>query len=197
MLYNTATPGYGSSTMIAQPIDFEVGYKELERAAAGVIDGGHREAALLWLKELGQHVEQVVGGADLAAVARWSARLDRLAANLPDGEQRDMADGYLRAMMHALDRRAAALAQQRDVKDRDAIAGGVRERVLALVAEEPRVRSGDIAERLGIVPSQASRALRELQERGEVFLAEPSSADHDKRVHRYIAASAAHAAQAA
>jgi DNA-binding MarR family transcriptional regulator len=51
-----------------------------------------------------------------------------------------------------------------------------------------------VADHLGISPSQASRALRELQQRGSVFLAEPDPVDHDKRVHRYIVARSAQAA---
>src|SRR4051812_39258338 len=100
-------------------------------------------------------------------------------------------------MLDRLDRRAAALAQQRNVAEREEIAGGVRGRALALVAGHPRIRSGEIAERLAIARSQVSRALAELQRSGEVFLAEPDVTDHDKRVHRYIAASAAHATSVA
>jgi DNA-binding MarR family transcriptional regulator len=55
----------------------------------------------------------------------------------------------------------------------------------------------EIADRLNVAPSQASRALRELQSRGQVVLAEPSSEDPDKRVHRYIAAGRAGQAHAA
>lgn len=183
--------------MIAERIDFEVPYKTFERAALAVLDGAHRAHALSWLNELSQHVDHVVEAGGLELVADWSARLDRLVTNLPDSELRDMASGYLAATLNRLDRRAAALAQQLDVQDREQIAGGVRERVLAWVAEHPRSRSSEIARQLGIAPSQASRALRELQERGQLFLAEADPGDHDRRVHRYIAASAAHAAHAA
>jgi DNA-binding MarR family transcriptional regulator len=170
--------------MLAERIDFEVPYKALERAAQAVLGDEHDDAALAWLGELGQHVDHVVERDDLQRVLDWSARLDRLAANLP-------------AMLHRLDRRAAALAQGRDVEERREAAVGVRERVYAVVAAHPRSRSGEIAERLGIAPSQASRALRELQQRGLVFLAEAGPDDHDGRVHRYIAAEAAHTAASA
>lgn len=177
--------------MLAERTDFEVPYKALERAALAVLDGKHREAANAWLEELGRHIDHVVASEDAEQVLEWSARLDRLAANLPEDP---LAPGYLTAMLHRLDRRAAALAQARDVEERRAEAGGVRDRVHAFVAGHPRCRSGEIAERLGIAPSQASRALRELQQRGQVFLAEAAPDDHDGRVHRYIAAEAAHAA---
>jgi DNA-binding MarR family transcriptional regulator len=184
--------------MSAEHVDFEVSYKELERAAVAVLDSAERDPAVSWLRELGQHVEHVIDGADLDAVARWSAWLDRLAANLPaGGAQSAPADGYLTAMRHQLDRAATTLAQRRDVEQRHEIATGVRHRVLALVAERPRIRSGEIAQALDIAPSQASRALRELQRRGQVFLAEADPSDHDQRVHRYMAASAVHAATAA
>jgi CRP-like cAMP-binding protein len=183
--------------MIAERVDFEVPYKKFERAALVVLDGSHRTQALSWLEELGLHVDQVIDGGQLVRVADWSARLDRLAANLPEGDLRDLASGYLSAMLHRLDRNAAALAQNRDVQEREEIARGVRERVLAWVTDHPRSRSGEIAQQLRIAPSQASRALRELQQRGEVFLAEANEDDHDHRVHRYVAASTAHAAHAA
>jgi ribosomal protein S25 len=150
-----------------------------------------------WLSELSQHIDQIIGAANLDGVARWSAQLDRLAANLPTSGLRDMTSGYLTAMLHQLDRSAATLAQRRDMQQRSEIANGVRDRVLALVAERPRIRSGEIAQQLQISPSQASRALRELQKRGHVFLAEAGPADHDQRVHRYAAASTVHAATAA
>jgi ribosomal protein S25 len=150
-----------------------------------------------WLGDLSQHVEHVIGEADLDDVAKWSARLDRLAANLPAGGLGEMAGGYLTAMLHQLDRRAATLAQRRDVQQRAEVANGVRDHVLALVAQRPRIRSGEVAAELQIAPSQASRALRELQQRGQVFLAAADVADHDQRVHRYMAASAVHAATAA
>ena len=184
--------------MIAEHVDFEVSYKELERAAIAVLDGAERDPAVAWLGELGQHVEHVIAAADLDDVANWSARLDRLVANLPvGGTQSAMADGYLTAMRHQLDRCAATLAQRRDVEQRHEIATDVRSRVLTLVAARPRIRSGEIAAALDIAPSQASRALRELQKRGQVFLAEADPSDHDQRVHRYMAASAVHAATAA
>ncbi|HET6506759.1 MAG TPA: helix-turn-helix domain-containing protein [Baekduia sp.] len=177
--------------MLAQRTEFEVPYKALERAALKVLDGDHRDEAVEWLAELGRHVDHVVEGDDRERVLEWAARLDRLAANLPEDP---LAPGYLTAMLHRLDRRAAALAQARDVRERGEEAVGVRDRVYAWVAAHPRSRSGEIAERLGIAPSQASRALRELQRRGQVFLAEAGPGDHDGRVHRYIAAEAAHAA---
>jgi DNA-binding MarR family transcriptional regulator len=177
--------------MIAERIDFAAPYKELERAAIAVLDGAGRDAALAWLGELGQHVEHVIAAGDLDQVAEWSARIDRLAANLPAGGQGEMAGGYLTAMLHRLDRSAATLAQQRDVVERHEIATGVRDRVLALVTRRPRIRSGEIAAELHIAPSQASRALRELQKRGDVVLAEPGPGDRDQRVHRYAAARAA------
>jgi DNA-binding transcriptional ArsR family regulator len=182
--------------MIAERIDFEVGYKELERAAASVVRGD-REAALMWLQELGEHVETVIGGGQLERVAEWSARLDRLTANLPDGALAERARGYLSHMLHQLDRSAAVLSQQRDVEERDAIAGGVRERVLEYVVARPRSRSGEIAAELGIAPSQASRALRELQERGAVFRSAPDAGEQDGRVHRYEAQAAVSASMPA
>jgi DNA-binding MarR family transcriptional regulator len=185
---------YAQRAMIADRVDFGVPYKTFERAALVVLDGAHRAQALSWLDELGQHVEEVIDGGELERVADWSARLDRLAANLPEGDLRDLASGYLAAMLHRLDRCAAALAQRHDVQEREQIAGGVRERVLTWVADHPRSRSGEIAKHVGIAPSQASRALRELQQRGVVFLAETHQADHDKRLHRYVARSTAHAA---
>ncbi len=183
--------------MIAERVDFEAPYKEFERAAIAVLNGAERETAVAWLSELGRHVDHVIGTASLDEVARWSAQLDRLAANLPASGPRDMTSGYLTAMLHQLDRSAATLAQRRDVQERSEIANGVRDRVLTLVAQRPRIRSGEIAEQLQISPSQASRALRELQKRGQVFLAEAGPADHDQRVHRYAAASTVHAATAA
>jgi hypothetical protein len=177
--------------MLAERTEFEVPYKALERAALAVLDGEHREAASAWLADLGQHIDHVVEGDDQERVLEWSARLDRLAANLPEDP---LAPGYLTAMLHRLDRRAAALAQARDVEERREEAGGVRDRVYAWVAGHPRCRSGEIAERLRIAPSQASRALRELQQRGLVYLAEAGPDDHDGRVHRYIAAAAVDAA---
>jgi len=182
--------------MIAERIDFEGSYKELEQAALGVLSGTAQEPAMAWLRELGQHVEHVIGEADLTAVARWSARVDRLVANLPADGLGEMARGYLTATLHQLDRSAATLAQRRDVEQRAEIALGVRDRVLDLVARRPRIRSGEIAEELQIATSQASRALRELQQRGQVFLAEAHASDHDQRVHRYVAASTAHATAA-
>jgi DNA-binding transcriptional ArsR family regulator len=179
--------------MLAERIDFEVPYKALERAAQAQLTGGP-DAALAWLGELGQHVDHVVAADDLERVLDWSARLDRLAANLPE---HPLAPGYLTAMLHRLDRRAAALAQGRDVEERREAAAGVRDRVHAWVAGHPRCRSGEIAERLDIAPSQASRALRELQQRGLVFLAEAGPGEHDGRVHRYVAAAAAHTAASA
>jgi DNA-binding MarR family transcriptional regulator len=175
--------------MIAERIDFEVGYKELERAAGAILHGD-RKAAIMWLDELGEHVEKVADGGRLEPVAEWSARLDRLTANLPDGEWAELARGYLLHMLHQLDRSAAMLSQQRDVEEREAIAGGVRERVLEFLVARPRSRSGEIAAELRIAPSQASRALRELQERGAVFLSARDAGDRDGRVHRYEAAAA-------
>ena len=183
--------------MIAERTDFEVPYKELERAALAVLDGQHRATAMTWLSELGQHLESVSSRDDLDAVVQWSARLDRLTNNLPESEASTLAKGYLAAILHSLDRRAAVLSQQRDVLERDREAGGVRDRVLAFVIRQPRSRSGEIAEALEIAPSQASRALRELQERGLVFLAEPNGADRDGRVHRYVAARGDRSEQAA
>jgi DNA-binding MarR family transcriptional regulator len=194
MLDNDPPQAYLGPEMLAERIEFEVPYKALERAAQAVLGDGHDDAALAWLGELGQHVDHVVDGDDLQRVLDWSARLDRLAANLP---AHPLAPGYLAAMLHRLDRRAAALAQGRDVEERREAAVGVRERVYAVVAAHPHSRSGEIAERLGIAPSQASRALRELQQRGLVFLAEAGPDDHDGRVHRYIAAQAAHTAASA
>jgi DNA-binding transcriptional ArsR family regulator len=192
MLDKVRARAYPDSEMLSERTEFEVPYKVLERVAMAVLDGAHRpEAASAWLAELGQHIDHVVEGDDVERVLEWSARLDRLAANLPEDP---LAPGYLTAMLHRLDRRAAALAQARDVQERREEAGGVRDRVYAWVAGHPRSRSGEIAERLGIAPSQASRALRELQQRGLVFLAEAGPDDHDGRVHRYIAAEAAHAA---
>jgi DNA-binding MarR family transcriptional regulator len=180
--------------MIAERTDFEVDYKRFERAALMLLDGEHRAAALAWLAELNQHVDKVIDSGALERVVDWSARLDRLAGNLPDADLSERVRGYLNAMLDRLDRSAAALSQQRDVEERKAIASGVRERVLTLIAERPRLRSGEIAETLGIARSQASRALRELQQRGLVFPAEPDPADHDTRVRRYVAAPSAQAA---
>jgi DNA-binding MarR family transcriptional regulator len=183
--------------MIAEHVDFEAPYKQLERAAVAVLEGADREAALRWLDELEEHIDRVIGDSDLDGVSNWSARLDRLAANFGDRPIAALAVGYLSAMLHRLDRSAASLAQQHDVQEREKAAVGVRERVLAFVAERPRSRSGEIADSLMIAPSQASRALRELRSRGQVVLAEPSPNDPDKRVHRYIAAGSAGQAHAA
>ena len=173
--------------MTAERIHFDVPYKTFERAALEVLAGTDRTQALPWLSELGQYVDDVDAEGELERVADWAARLDRLAANVPEGP----ASGYLAAMLDRLDRSAAALAQRRDVEEREQIAGGVRERVLAWVTEHPHSRSGEIAQQLEIAASQASRALRELQDRGQVFLAEADPGDHDARVHRYVAAARA------
>jgi ribosomal protein S25 len=194
MLDSNRPRTYADVEMLAERCDFEVPYKALERAAKAVLGGDHDDAALAWLGKLAQHVDHVVEADDHERVLDWSARLDRLAANLP---AHPLAPGYLAAMLHRLDRRAAALAQARDVDERREAAVGVRDRVYAFVAGHPRSRSGEIAERLGIAPSQASRALRELQQRGQVFLAEAGSDDHDGRIHRYVAAAAAHTAASA
>jgi ribosomal protein S25 len=192
MLDKARARAYADPEMLAERMDFEVPYKAFERAALTALSGAdRRDAAPAWLADLGQHIDHVVEGEDLRRVLDWSARLDRLAANLPEDP---LAPGYLTAMLHRLDRRAAALSQARDVEARREEAGGVRDRVYAFVAAHPRCRSGEIAKRLDIAPSQASRALRELQQRGLVFLAEAGPDDHDGRVHRYIAADAAHAA---
>jgi hypothetical protein len=193
MLDNDRPRIYAGSEMLAERIDPQVPYKALERAAREQLAGGP-DAGLAWLAELGQQVDHVLEAGDHELVLDWSARLDRLAANLPE---HPLAPGYLAAMLHRLDRRAAALAQGRDVDERREAAVGVRDRVRAFVAGHPRCRSGEIAERLDIAPSQASRALRELQQRGQVFLAEAGPDDHDGRVHRYIAADAAHTAASA
>jgi hypothetical protein len=183
--------------MLAEAAGLETGYQQFERAALAVIDGADRQAAMAWLGELGQGVDETIDRGDLERVARWSARIDRLAANLPEGELARVADGYLSAMLHRLDRAAASLAQRQDVAERDEAARSVRDRVYAVVRQRPRSRSGEIAAELGLAASQASRALRELERRGQVFRAEPDPADHDKRVRRYIAAVDVHAASAA
>src|SRR4051794_26772453 len=105
--------------MIAERINFEVSYKEFERSAVALVDGGHRSAAMAWLEELGQHIDLVIDTGDLQSVVKWSAQLDRLAENLPQSELTEVTLGYLTAALHRLDRRAAVLSQQRDVEERE------------------------------------------------------------------------------
>jgi hypothetical protein len=112
--------------MSCERTDFEVSYAVFEGEALGII-GGDRQRALAWLAELSAHVDRVIAGTELERVADWSARLDRLAASLPGGEAGALAAGYLTATLERLDRRAAALAQQRDAAEREEIGGGARE----------------------------------------------------------------------
>jgi len=143
-------------------IDFEVSYKELERAAVAVIDGAHRAAALAWLAEVDQHVDRVIECGELERLVEWSARLDRLVANLPATDLTDHARGYLAGMLDRLDRSAAVLSQQRDVEERAARRAQERQRLaivlrIALAWMEAGIR-GEAQTRAG-----AGKALAEVR----------------------------------
>jgi hypothetical protein len=122
-------------------------------------------------------------------VIEWSALLDRLAADLLRNESGDAreARGYLLATLDDLDRQISILSQQRDVHERDDEAAGVRERVLGLLTPDRVLRTSEIATELAIATSQVSRALRELQQRGDARRVDAPAGAHDGRAHFFAA----------
>jgi Mn-dependent DtxR family transcriptional regulator len=162
-------------------------------AAIRVTVQAQDEAALQsLLVELGDLADRIAESADVRAIAVERDRLDRIARAMRSGldEQAPTTNyilGYFADADRRLDRaRTRALGHQR-LERHEREARGVREKVLALMAEPRRPR--DIADELRCDPSQISRALRELKADGSVVeVPAPAGAEDDRRAHWYAQA---------
>lgn len=142
------------------------------------------------LDQLVDEAEQAIG-TDVAAVALQRDRLDRIARRLESVEAghrlEEFALGYLRKADHGLDRARTRMLGELARARRAEEAHGVRDRVLAAL-DRPR-RPRDVADELGVDPSQVSRELRALAEQGRIVQTPPPpGASGDARAHWYAQA---------
>jgi hypothetical protein len=143
------------------------------------------------LGELGDLADEVAASGDVRAIAVQRDRIDRIGRAVRKLDETALLAsytlGYLADADRRLDRaRTRALGSQAAERHEHEV-HGVRERVLALLAQPRRPR--DLADELRCDPSQISRALRDLQADGSVVLTPaPEDAEDDRRAHWYAQA---------
>jgi len=176
------------TTVLAHPValeDFAAFARQLELAVAEESEAGVDGLS----QELNASVVDAVSDHDLARMARLGSRIARLKRRLTEASDadaaiRDKASGYLALMLSALDRaRATALTArlvERDAREIELL----RDRILALLREEP-ARPRDLADALGVDPTQISRSLRELVESSRVKPTDAPREASDKRARWY------------
>lgn len=140
------------------------------------------------LGQLGDQADAVADAGEVRAIVRVRDRLDRVARavrELPEGSaMRAYACGYLDDADRRLDRARTRTVGAQVAERSKQNAEGVRDRVLALLAQPHRPR--EIAEQLSLDPAQVSRAISELTATEAVVrVSAPHGTGDDRRAHWY------------
>lgn len=168
----------------------EMSVLALRDAVSDAVAASDRDRLQQVVRDVEATTHDITTTGDHAAVSSWISRLARVQEHQrpANGEPMALAEyalGAFETLLAGLERRRTEIEVAEDAKEQAEAASGKRGEVLRYVREHPEARAGDIAQALGLSPSQTSRATRELMQRGALRIA-PRPGD-DARARRFVA----------